>query len=214
MAVNFLRDGAPDASTHVLLAHGAGAAMDTPFMTGFAQGLAARGFAVARFEFAYMAGRRHGGSKRPPPRAERLIEEYMQAIGALGSTGRLIIGGKSLGGRVASLIAQDEFDAERAAGLLCLGYPFHPPGRPEKLRTAHLMNLTIPVLIAQGTRDPFGGSTDVPGYSLPQSVTVHWAEDGDHNLVPRKKTGLSAEQNRNAACDAIAAWAKHLKTAR
>ncbi len=183
--------------------------MDTPFMTAFAEGLAARGLAVARFEFAYMAERRHGAGKRPPPRAERLIEEYAEAIGALGSTRRLIIGGKSLGGRVASLIAQEEFEVGRVTGLLCLGYPFHPPGRPEKLRTAHLMDLTVPVFIAQGTRDPFGGLEEIPGYGLPASVSVHWAEDGDHNLVPRKKSGRSAEQNWGAACDAIAAWAEH-----
>ena len=209
MAVNFLRDGRQAAPIHVLLAHGAGAAMDTPFMTAFAEGLAARGLAVARFEFAYMAERRRGGGKRPPPRAERLTEEYREAIGALGSTRRLIIGGKSLGGRVASLIAQEEFDAGRVTGLLCLGYPFHPPGHPEKLRTAHLMDLTVPVFIAQGTRDPFGGLEEIPGYGLPASVSVHWAEDGDHNLVPRKKSGRSAEQNWSAACDAIAAWAEH-----
>ncbi|MEM8743698.1 MAG: alpha/beta family hydrolase [Pseudomonadota bacterium] len=211
MAVNFLRDGAKTAHTQVLLAHGAGAPMDTPFMKAFAQGLAARGLAVARFEFAYMADRRETGSKRPPPRAERLTDEFQKAIAALKPTGRLVIGGKSLGGRVASMIAQHEFEEGRLAGLVCLGYPFHPPGRPEKLRTAHLMDLTLPVLIAQGTRDPFGGTEEVPGYDLPRSIAVHWAEDGDHNLAPRKKSGLTAEENWDAACDAIAAWAERLK---
>ncbi|MDA7946819.1 MAG: alpha/beta hydrolase [Hyphomicrobiaceae bacterium] len=210
MVVNFLKDGAQSARTRILLAHGAGAPMDTPFMAAFAEGLAQRGFAVARFEFVYMAERRCGGKKRPPPRAERLLDEFADAITALGADDRLIIGGKSLGGRVASMIAQQEYDAGRIAGLVCLGYPFHPPGRPEKLRTAHLMDLSLPVMIAQGTRDPFGGRDDVPGYGLPASFTIHWAEDGDHNLVPRKRSGRSPEQNWAAACDAVAGWEQQL----
>lgn len=176
-------------------------------MVAFAESLSETGFAVARFEFAYMAARREGGAKKPPPRAERLMVEYRAAISELGEQGPLVIGGKSLGGRVASLVAKREFEAGRISGVVCLGYPFHPPGKPEKLRTAHLMELTLPVLIVQGERDPFGGTDEVAGYGLPETIELHWAPDGDHGLEPRKRSGRTAEQNWREAVDAIARWA-------
>lgn len=203
-----LLEGSRGAPATLLLAHGAGAPMDSPFMNAFSQLLADRGFRVARFEFAYMAARREGGGKRPPPRAEKLVSEYAAAIAGLGTAGRLIIGGKSLGGRVASLIAQQCYDAGDIAGLLCLGYPFHPPGRPERLRTAHLERLGAPTLIVQGERDPFGGRDEVAGYALPRAVRLHWAPDGDHGLAPRKASGRSAAENWREAADAIAAWVR------
>ena len=107
-----------------------------PSMTAAARALAAAGLGVARFEFAYMAGRRGPAGRKPPPRAETLIGEYRDAVAALGAAGPLVIGGKSMGGRVASMAADELHAAGRVAGLLCLGYPFHPPGRPERLRTA------------------------------------------------------------------------------
>jgi predicted alpha/beta-hydrolase family hydrolase len=131
-------------------------------------------------------------------------------MAALDVPGRLVIGGKSLGGRVASLIAQEEFEAGRVSGLVCLGYPFHPPGRPDKLRTAHLSQLRLPVLIVQGERDPFGGRDEVPGYGLPASVALHWAADGDHGFKPPKASEASEADNHRAAADAIAAWAEAL----
>lgn len=207
---NFLRDGPRDGVPAFLLAHGAGAPMDTPFMNAFAVGLGGAGFAVARFEFAYMAARRMGGGKKPAPRAERLMDEYRDAIAVLGARAPLFIGGKSLGGRVASLIAQEEFDAGRVSGLVCLGYPFHPPGKPEKLRTAHLAALTVPMLVVQGERDPFGGVEEVAGYGLPGTISLHWAPDGDHSLEPRKRSGRTAEQNRREAVAAIAGWASRI----
>ena len=180
--------------------------MDTPFMSAFAQGLVAHELSVVRFEFTYMAARREGGSKRPPPRAERLLDEYRSAITALGNPGPLIIGGKSLGGRVASMIAGDEYEAGRIAGLLCLGYPFHPPGREENLRTAHLLEMTAPALVVQGERDTLGTIEEVAGYGLPSNIRLYWAGDGDHDFTPRKKSGLTVEQNWQGAVDAIAAW--------
>lgn len=150
-------DGPDDARATVLLAHGAGAPMDSASMTAAAQALAGQGLRVARFEFAYMAGRRNDGTRKPPPKADKLIAEYRDAVDALGPiAGPLIIGGKSMGGRVASMVADELFATGKIAGLLCLGYPFHPPGKPEQLRTAHLEGLSTPALIAQGTRDPFG----------------------------------------------------------
>lgn len=204
--MNFLTDEATGARATLLLAHGAGAPMDTPFMNAFAHGLAAQDVSVVRFEFAYMAARRTGGSKRPPPRAERLMDEYRTAISGIGVNGPIIIGGKSLGGRVASLIAQEEWEAGRVAGLVCLGYPFHPPGKPDKLRTSHLLELTVPSLIVQGERDRFGTIEDVAGYGLPSNIKIYWAGDGDHDLKPRKKSGLTVEQNWQDAVNAIASW--------
>lgn len=204
--MQFLKDTSPASRADIMLTHGAGAPMDTPFMEAFAKGLCGHGLAVSRFEFAYMAARRDGGARRPPPRAERLIGEFDHAIADLKADGALFIGGKSLGGRVASLIAQQAFAAKRIAGLVCLGYPFHPPGKPEKLRTAHLMRLTLPTLIVQGERDLFGGRDEVKSLGLPESISFHWAPDGDHDLKPRKKSGRTAEQNWGEAVDAIASW--------
>jgi hypothetical protein len=166
----------PESPT-VVLAHGAGAPMDSPFMSSVARGLAERGLRVARFEFPYMRARRSGG-RRPPDREPVLRAAWKAAIEELGGAGRLVIGGKSLGGRMASLVA----DEVGPRGLVCLGYPFHPPGQPEKLRTAHLEHLATPTLIVQGTRDPFGRPEDVAGYRLSPRIRIHWIEGGDHSM--------------------------------
>jgi len=138
----------------VLRAHGAGVAMDSPGMNDVAAVLVSRGIRVARFEFAYMAARRDG-ARRPPPRADTLLGEYRDAVAAVGG-GPLVIGGRSMGGRVASMVADELMDAGLVQGLVCLGYPFHPPGKPEQPRTAHLEHLRTPTLIIQGERDEFG----------------------------------------------------------
>lgn len=205
-----LRDGPENARATLILAHGAGAPMDSPFMDAFATLLGERGLAVVRFEFAYMAGRRTGSSKRPPPRAEKLVEEFDAALDAIGSRGPTIIGGKSLGGRVASLAASRADSETRCCGVLCLSFPFHPPKRPEKLRTNALIDVTVPILICQGTRDPFGNVDEVMTYDLPNQTRFFWAPDGDHDLVPRKATGLSAHDNWVAAADAISKWSETL----
>jgi predicted alpha/beta-hydrolase family hydrolase len=184
--------------------------MDSPFMTAFAEGLAARGLRVARFEFPYMAARRADGRRRPPDRQPRLLECWQEVIQTL-APAPLVIGGKSLGGRMASLIAADgEARDDRIRGLVCLGYPFHPPGKPERLRTEHLSALRIPTLIVQGTRDALGTREEVEGYGLPRSIRFHWAPDGDHSLVPRKASGRSAEDNWAEAIDAIAKFLKEI----
>ncbi|MGK9169862.1 alpha/beta hydrolase [Inquilinus limosus] len=210
MAPTFLFDGPADARTTILLAHGAGAPMDSASMTAAATALAGAGLRVARFEFAYMAARRDG-RRKPPPRAESLIPEYRAAVEALGASGPLIIGGKSMGGRVASMIA-DELRAEgRIAGLLCLGYPFHPPGKPEQLRTAHLAGLATPALICQGTRDEFGTSDEVAGYALSDRIELLWLEDGDHDLKPRKSiSGFTAADHLRTTAERVAAWADRI----
>ena len=174
-------------------------------MTAFAEGLAACGWRVLRFEFAYMAERRSGGKKRPPSPQATLLAEWRAAI-ATSEPGKLVIGGKSLGGRMASLLA----DECGVAGLVCLGYPFHPPGRPDKLRTAHLAGLATPTLIVQGTRDPFGTREEVAGYALSDRVGIHWAQDGDHGLKPRKSSGRLERQNWEEAIGAIDDFLKRL----
>jgi hypothetical protein len=123
LPIEFLFDGPADATWTIALAHGAGAAMDTPFMNCFAGGLANRGFRVARFEFPYMAARRRSGKRSPPDREGVLLDTWRTVIEELGHA-RLVIGGKSMGGRMASMVA----DEGQVAGLVCLGYPFHPAG--------------------------------------------------------------------------------------
>jgi uncharacterized protein len=208
MPPSFLFDGPGDAPITLLLAHGAGGAMDSAAMTALAAALASVGLRVARFEFGYMAARRTDGGRRPPPRAENLVPEYRAAVTALDTSGRLIIGGKSMGGRVASMVADELHGDGKVAGLLCLGYPFHPPGKPEQLRTGHLVALATPTLICQGTRDPFGTREDVAGYALSDRIDVLWVEDGDHNLRPRRRvTGVTPAAALQALADHVASWA-------
>jgi hypothetical protein len=182
--------------------------METPFLQAIAALLGERGIATFRFEFGYMAGRRSGGARKPPPRAERLIEEYGAAVAAAGPGAPLLIGGKSMGGRVASMVADELYAAGRIAGLVCLGYPFHPPGQPDKLRTAHLEGLACPALIVQGERDPFGSRSEVEAMRLSPAIRFHWAGDGDHDLGPRGGSGFTRKGNLAGAADAVAEFAK------
>ncbi|MBN9054653.1 MAG: alpha/beta hydrolase [Shinella sp. 65-6] len=207
MSLPFLFTGPAGAPVTVLLAHGSGAPMDSPSMNAASLALAAEGLRVARFEFAYMAARRTQGSRRPPPKAETLNPEFCAAVAEFGESGRLVIGGKSMGGRVASMVADGLYEEGRIAGLLCLGYPFHPPEKPAQLRTAHLMTLKVPTLICQGTRDPFGTSDEVPAYGLPARIDFLWLEDGDHDLKPRKTiSGFSAADHLATMAKRVKAW--------
>lgn len=204
--IDFLFDGPASSSLTIALTHGAGAPMDSPFMAAFARGLGERGWRVARFEFPYMVRRRRDGRKRPPDRAPVLLDAWLAVIAELGPE-NLVIGGKSLGGRMASMVA----DEAGVAGLVCLGYPFHAPGREaDQIRLAHLEDLKTPALIVQGTRDTLGNSADVAGYALAPAIRIHWLEDGDHGFKPRKSSGLSEEQNWQAAIQAVAAFASDI----
>ena len=172
--------------------------MDSDFMNAVAEGLELGGVRVVRFEFDYMAKRRVDGKRRGPDRAEKLIARFKEVIAEVGDASTLFVGGKSMGGRIASMIADDV----GAAGCVCLGYPFHPPGKPERLRTAHLETLRTPTLIVQGTRDTFGVRDEVESYDLSDSIELAWMEDGDHSFKPRKKSGRTLEQNLQEAIDA------------
>lgn len=184
--------------------------MDSPSMAAAAAALANQDLRVARFEFEYMASRRIASTRKPPPRAEKLIPEYLAAVDALRADGKLVIGGKSMGGRVASMIADDLYSSGTIKGLLCLGYPFHPPGKSEQLRTNHLAELATPTLIVQGTRDVFGGRDEVEGYSLSSQISLLWLEDGDHDLKPRKGSGFSQLDHFVAMATAVSRWAMDL----
>lgn len=205
-----LTDGPADAPATVILAPGAGAPMDSPFMEAFAQGLAARGLRSVRFDFPYMTERRMSGKKRPPDRQPVLLGAWRQVIAHFGAA-NTVIGGKSMGGRMASLIARAlEDEGAPVKGLVCLGYPFHPPGQPDKTRVEHLRDLKTPTLIVQGERDTFGTRAEVPVYPLAPSILVHWLKDGDHGFKPRKSSGRSEAQNWTEALDAMDAFVRAL----
>lgn len=160
-------------------------------MSAIAAGLGDQGWRVLRFEFGYMQQRRLTGKKRGPDTPAKLEVCLRSAVAAAGPVDRLVLAGKSMGGRVASMVV-DELGCR---GLICLGYPFHPPGRPEKLRTAHLLELRTPALILQGERDPFGTRDEVVGYGLSAGIRVAWVPDGEHSFRPRKRSGHSEEGN-------------------
>lgn len=191
-----------------IFAHGAGAGSDSEFMQRMAELIAAQEIYVVRFDFPYMEQRAIDGKRRPPQRMPALLDDYRALIRQLDSP--CIIGGKSMGGRVASLLMQE---AEKNAGTdirgcACLGYPFHPPGKPESLRTDHLQQLQQPLLIVQGTRDALGDKEEVDGYALDAALQLLWLEDGDHDLKPRKKSGYSHEQHMQHAAAAVAAFVR------
>ncbi|MFN2443931.1 MAG: alpha/beta fold hydrolase [Thermoanaerobaculia bacterium] len=182
-----------------LFAHGAGAPMDSPFMNEVAAALAGQGIRVIRFEFPYMAARR-AGARKPPDREAVLLDTWRTIIAAHRGEGPVFIGGKSMGGRMATMIA-DEVDVE---GVICFGYPFHPPGKPDKLRIAHLRDIRTPVLMLQGTRDALGFREEIEPMELSKAVRIEWIEDGDHSLKPRVKSGRTLEANLDQASKAAA----------
>ena len=197
--MELLTNGSPDAERTLVLAHGAGGPMDGPFMNRVAEGVAACGHRVVRFEFPYMAARRSGGKRGAPDREPVLLDAWREVVRKLGGGERVSIGGKSMGGRMASLIA----DELHVRSLVCLGYPFHPPGQPQKVRTKHLAALETPTLIIQGERDPFGTVADVDTYSLSPAIRIEWIRDGDHSFKPRAKSGTTEKENVSRAIDLI-----------
>ncbi|NOT71199.1 MAG: alpha/beta hydrolase [Hyphomicrobium sp.] len=209
---HILENGPENADHRLIIAHGAGAGITSPFLEAIAAHIGDQGIAVTRFEFAYMAARRDGGPKRPPPKAEKLTIEYADMIASVRARvperQKLYIGGKSLGGRVASLIADEQFKAGAISGLVCLGYPFHAPAQPLKLRTAHLEDLSCPALIVQGTRDPFGRRDEVEALKLAPAIQLHWIGDGDHDFGPRGASGFTRKGNLVDAAAAVAGFIK------
>ena len=197
MPAELLFDGPADAASTLILAHGAGAPMDSPYMARIAAAMGRAGIRVVRFEFPYMRARREG--RHPGPDREPVLLGSWREVVAEFDPAATFIGGKSMGGRMASMVA-DELGVR---GLVCFGYPFHPPGRPDRLRTAHLQSLRTPALIIQGTRDPFGGHDEVAGYGLSPAIRLLWMEDGDHDLKPRKGSGHTHAEHLAAAVGAV-----------
>lgn len=205
--LEMLWTGPPSAPATLLLAHGAGAPMDSVFMEFFAREIGESGVRVGRFEFPYMAARRGTHARRPPDREPVLRATWLAAIAqARAPSSRLFIGGKSLGGRIASLVA----DEAGVSGLVCLGYPFHPPQQPARLRTRHLESLQTPMLIVQGERDAFGSRDEVAAYALSPAIRVRTSPDGDHGLTPRKSSGRTEEQSWREAVGWVVEFVKGL----
>lgn len=185
----------------LILAHGAGAPMDSDFMESMAQRLAQQGVGVVRFEFPYMVKRRETGGRRPPDPQKVLLERWREVYQQVRPlvVGRLAIGGKSMGGRMASLLA-DELDAQ---ALVCLGYPFYAAGKPEKPRVEHLALLRTPTLIVQGERDALGNRETVQGYTLSSSINLCWLQAADHDLKPLKVSGHTHEGHLQTAAQRV-----------
>jgi uncharacterized protein len=205
--ISVLSDGSDHGGVRLVLAHGAGAPMDSPFMSELARDLGEQGIEVLRFEFPYMNARRSLGKRTPPDSPAVLMDTWRAVIAELGGGG-LFIGGKSMGGRIATLIA----DESGVKGVVCLGYPFHPAGKPQKTRTMHLETLRTPTLIVQGTRDALGSRSDVAAYRLSASIRFRWLEDGDHSFKPRKASGRSHAQALREAVAAIIAFTRTTDT--
>lgn len=181
----------------LILAHGAGAGMDSEFMVTMANNLAKLGVTVGLFDFEYMQQAKLEGKKRPPQRAPKLLAYFESILAEVDVSLPLFIGGKSMGGRMASMLACEQ----SVKGVIAFGYPFHPPGKPEKLRTEHFPDLNAPLAIIQGERDTFGKKDEVESYPVCDNVHTFWIPDGDHSLVPRKASGLTQLQNWQTAAE-------------
>lgn len=194
----------------LILAHGAGAPADSPFMESLAAALAVAGVASVRFDFAYMERRRADGRKRPPDRQEILLSRFRAVVRQIREErgGRVFVGGKSMGGRMATYLAAEPDMSGLLAGCVCFGYPFHPPGRPEQWRIHQFDRFHCPVLIVQGTRDPFGKREEViecPALVGP-NARIHWLEGGNHDLVPLARQPETHESLIAQAATAAAAF--------
>ena len=189
----------PESGPLFIFAHGAGAGMEHDFMAAVAKGLVEQGMRVVRFNFPYMMKRAEDGKKRPPDRAPKLLDAYEEVITHFAST-PVVIGGKSMGGRMSSLLAENTL----VAGIACLGFPFHPPGKPENYKGEHLATLEKPTLILQGERDTFGKREEFENFTLSDQVSVTFVPDGDHSFKPRKRSGYTEEGNIALAVEHLA----------
>ena len=192
----------------VILGHGAGANQLSPFMRLFASGLSTRGLDAMTFNFVYM----DQGRRVPDPKAK--LEACYRAVIKVATQhkklkgNRLAIGGKSMGGRIASQVAAATEKANEIAALVFLGYPLHPPGKPEQLRDAHLNDIRAPMLFVQGSRDAFGTSDELRSVikRLRLPATLYAIEGGDHSLKVPKSAGIPQEQIYQTTMDEIARW--------
>ncbi|CAH7319649.1 Alpha/beta hydrolase [Vibrio chagasii] len=201
---NIIIDGENNPITFIF-AHGAGAGMDHEFMQSVAKGLAFKGIRVVRFNFPYMIKRAEDGKRRPPDRAPKLLEAYQEIIEQTDAD-KLVIGGKSMGGRMASHLSE----LDKVAAMACLGFPFHPPGKPENYKGEHLASLQKPCLILQGERDTFGKREEFVDFDLSDSIQVEFIPDGDHSFKPRKSSGYTEQQNIALTVEKLSAFIKEV----
>ncbi|PRY66785.1 hypothetical protein B0H98_101785 [Vreelandella songnenensis] len=183
----------------ILWAHGAGAGHQSAFMQQIIRALAEHGIQVLAIDFPYMQQMLEQGKRRPPPRVERTLEHFVAWYRLLEpmSSQPLWGGGKSMGGRIATLFAsgvhRGEIEDANCPGVVVAGYPFHPPKKPEALRLGHWSDIHCPLLVLQGERDPFGTREEVEGYPLAPQTRLAWLADGDHDFKPRKASGVKHE---------------------
>lgn len=195
----------------ILFAHGAGANKDSDFMNTIAGGLCARGFTVLRFDYPYMQRAREEGRRRPPDRRpvlERAHAAALETLERLARPQRVLLAGKSLGARIGSYLTAEDTDGRLARGLVFFGYPLHPKGQPERLRTEHFPLLTVPTLFLQGTRD---GLCEVPLLEAALETyggraTLAWIEDGDHDFGVLKRTGRERTDVLEELVDRVDEW--------
>ncbi|MCF7719652.1 alpha/beta fold hydrolase [Aeromonas jandaei] len=197
-----IREGAVDAPVRILLAHGAGAGMEHAFLAELSRLLAGPDIEVVRFNFPYMSKRALDGKRRPPDRQPVLLDHWREMVREFVHP-RLFLAGKSMGGRMAAEISDEIYCEMNAAGLLILGYPFHPPARPDRWRGEVLKQIKTPTLLLQGERDTFGSRVELADFPFSSAVSVHWLTDGDHGFKPRKSSSLCEQDNLQQAASRI-----------
>ncbi|WP_321148746.1 alpha/beta fold hydrolase [Aeromonas jandaei] len=197
-----IHEGAVDAPVRILLAHGAGAGMEHAFLAELSRLLAGPDIEVVRFNFPYMSKRALDGKRRPPDRQPVLLDHWREMVREFAHP-RLFLAGKSMGGRMAAEISDEIYCEMNAAGLLILGYPFHPPAWPDRWRGEVLKQIKTPTLLLQGERDTFGSRVELADFPFSSAVSVHWLTDGDHGFKPRKSSGLCEQDNLQQAASRI-----------
>ena len=214
--INILLNTVGSAKAQVVFAHGAGANMSHEFMNELTALLNNLSINVLRFNFPYMDKRKLLGKKFPPDRMPKLLACYQEVIEYIVNQSPyrrlpLFIGGKSMGSRAAAslLSAPDMLEASllnKIEGVFCLGYPFHPTKKPEKLRLEPLFSTSKPVLIIQGERDSLGSKDEINAYQLPEHCQCVFLEDGDHSLKPRVKSGFTYPAHMKRAANEISTF--------
>jgi len=201
----------PDAVT-LILGHGAGAPQTHPWMVAMAEAIAGRGLRVVTFNFLYMEGKRRVPDR--PPVLEATWRAAIDAVRARFGGGRLFIGGKSMGGRIATMVAAGE--GVDVAGLVLLGYPLHPPGKPQQLRTAHLPRVRAPMLFVQGSRDAFGGPEELAPFlaGMPAGTRLFAIDGGDHSLARPKSSGETLAKTMGRVAEEIAGFVASVTASR
>ena len=199
--IEWIKSNTP-AKAQFIFAHGAGAGSDSEFMQQMAQLIAAHEIDVGLFDFQYMQTAKQTNKRRPPDRAPKLLDYFEQVLTVTQPTLPLFIGGKSMGGRMASmLVSEARATTPEISGVVAFGYPFHPPGKPDKLRIDHFGNIACPFMVLQGERDTFGNRDELTQMELDKRPDFVWLPDGDHSLKPRKRSGFTESENIQSAAE-------------